>query len=343
MSTAARGKLLLSRYGLYAVIAAILLAAGAGFLAYQAYTAPAPTDTVSEQINVESYSVQSTERAEVTGPNATLYEQGTTLENMPVYFFRESPILELAIETNVPEDVGATVQKRLTLQYEATREGTTFYEETVLIEAGEFTPGDGTATMSGSLNMSQISNRMSELNNLVSAVGSLSVTAQLSVEYESDRYEGELTASTAVTTTGTAYWLAEDLEASTTRSETETTEITLEQDYGDAYLYGGMAVLFLLMGLGAGIVSYRGVDVERIQTELARAEFSEWISTGEIPTKAEKEYVKVESLEDVVDVAIDTNKRVIYDPNLEAYAVIDGDLVYYYTPGPDELREWLDV
>jgi hypothetical protein len=73
-----------------------------------------------------------------------------------------------------------------------------------------------------------------------------------------------------------------------------------------------------------------------------RERYAEWISNGEFPTDTDKRYVTISSLEDLVDIAIDSNKRVIYDETLDAYGVADGDIVYYYGDEGD-IDSWLDM
>jgi len=47
------------------------------------------------------------------------------------------------------------------------------------------------------------------------------------------------------------------------------------------------------------------------------------------------EYVSLDSLQDVVDVAIDTGQRVVYDDRRDVFAVISGEVVYYYSKDGD--------
>lgn len=44
-----------------------------------------------------------------------------------------------------------------------------------------------------------------------------------------------------------------------------------------------------------------------------------------------------------VDIAIDTNKRVIYDTDVEAYSVLDGEVVYYHAAEPQSVTSWLNT
>jgi hypothetical protein len=96
----------------------------------------------------------------------------------------------------------------------------------------------------------------------------------------------------------------------------------------------------------SGVFTYwssRKVDIEELKMQIDRAQFSEWISEGDFPSGQNRQYVYIESLEDLVDVAIDVNKRVIYDPEIETYAVPDGDIVYYHAVDPQAVSSWLDL
>jgi hypothetical protein len=110
-------------------------------------------------------------------------------------------------------------------------------------------------------------------------------------------------------------------------------------------VYGGMGLLGLLAVVGAGAVTYveRDIDVDALETEYFHEEYRGWISEGEFPTGTDKRYISINSLEDLVDIAIDSNKRVIFDPSLDVYAVIDGDLVYYFSKDPFNVDIWLDA
>lgn len=54
------------------------------------------------------------------------------------------------------------------------------------------------------------------------------------------------------------------------------------------------------------------------------------VSAGRAPIDADDRVVEMESLEDLVDVAIDASERVVYDAGAGRYVVIDGDGVYRY-------------
>lgn len=339
MPISAQLRRVVARYG--AVIAVVLALSGVAALAGAGVTyANPPTTTETYVTDEQTFSSGVETSARVTN-NTTLYADNETLENMPVYFFSASPNLTYHIRASVPPDTEATVTKRLTLRLEATRNGEQFWEQrrVLAFEESTVTGGDWT---NATVNMSAIQSLVSEKRSAVGAVGTLSVTHRLNVTYATDRYEGTLTDTTPLVTTGRAFWVDGSLSASRSHTETATRTTTGSPD---VMLVTLLALVGLsLLGAAASVaVRARDYDLEAIEEEIARAQYDEWISSGEIPTKSEKEYIRVDSIEDVVDVAIDSNKRVIYDDDLDVYAVVEGDLVYFYTTDAEGVSDWLDV
>ena len=341
MSAGARGKLLLHRYGLAIGVLCLLLAIGAGFMAFQAYTADPGTETVTQEVDVEEFEFSSHTEADVDGDNITLYEPGERLVDMPVYFHGESPTMDLMLEIDGPE--GAVVDVIVTAEFDATRDDRTFFSSEILLASGQYTIGDEPVETSAEIDVPAIREEITHIQQRTAGVGSLDHTIDVTVDYESDQYDGTMEDSVGISIVEQGYWLLDDPGDDARHSDTITDEIELDRDLGDVTLFGLVGIVLLVIGGVSAAFAVRDIDVEALETELARSEFSEWISSGEIPTRAGKQYVTVDSLEDVVDIAIDSNKRVIYDSNLDAYGVIDGDLVYYYAPGADEIEDWLDL
>lgn len=74
-------------------------------------------------------------------------------------------------------------------------------------------------------------------------------------------------------------------------------------------------------------------DRTRIEHERRRAEFDDWISRGRLPPELrDRPRVAVESLEELVDVAIDSDRRVIEEVSDGSYYVVDDGVVYAHEP-----------
>jgi hypothetical protein len=339
MSTSSQIDLVIGQYGSTLAIGLVILGLVAFGGAAETYANP-PVEEVTRNTNTQSVQTQVEETAVVIN-DTELYEEGQVLRDMPVYFYEASPDLTLRVRTDVPSDQTVTVSQRHVIRVRGIRNGETFYEDERLVAAGKTQVSDGTAWSNTTLNMTEIRSYVSRKQSAVSGVGEFRATLDVNVAYETDRYSGTFNTSAPLVFTGGAYWIDGDLSASRTHSTPET-QRTVESP--DMTTVGGLSALGVGLIAGAAVVFRRSrrLDPRAIETDLARSRYNEWISNGEIPTKSEKEYIRTDSLEDLVDVAIDSNRRVIYDRSLDAYAVVEGDLVYYFMADETALSEWFD-
>lgn len=340
MSTVLRLKRLVASHG--HVIAAALLVVGllafAG--AWAAFTA-IPTEQVTAQVNQQTVATSLDTRAVVTG-NSTLYDQGEVLRNMPVYFFEASPELTLSLNTTVPQGPRVSVTQAVTLEFRATRDGEPFWSENRTLVREQRRTADGLVRTTTTLNLTDVRAAVEQRRSEVSDVGVFHTNLLVRVTYDTGRYSGTFAEETSLVITGRAYWLAEDVTASRTHAETVTRTAPGKRD---PLRYGGLAGLGVLALLGAAGTAlwYQRLDALAIETKLSRSRYEEWISDGEFPTGTNKKYVRINSLEDLVDIAIDSNKRVLYDGDFDIYAVIDSDIIFYFSTDPAGVDSWLDV
>lgn len=134
-----------------------------------------------------------------------------------------------------------------------------------------------------------------------------------------------------------------------THETTRTTEVVIEpspvEAYGSAGLFGLSLVVLVGLLVDRSVLGYVELDEEErelLRVKRDRERFSEWITTGTFP--AEREYdemVLVDDLEGLVDVAIDTNKRVIEDEQLGVSTVLDDNHSYVYVHPDSPARDWL--
>jgi len=74
-------------------------------------------------------------------------------------------------------------------------------------------------------------------------------------------------------------------------------------------------------------------EIEKLKREREYQKFKDEISLGEYPGDSPfKVKIKVNSLRDLIAIAVDGYKRVIYDEEKKIYFVVDGEILYYYTP-----------
>ncbi|MFP4625587.1 MAG: DUF5305 domain-containing protein [Natronomonas sp.] len=116
------------------------------------------------------------------------------------------------------------------------------------------------------------------------------------------------------------------------------------ESYGSIALFAFTLVLLgsALVGRQLGFTDLTPDEREILRIERARDRFSEWITTGTFPSEREYDQtVLVDDLEGLVDVAIDTNKRVIEDEQLGVSTVLDDEYVYVYVRPDSPARDWL--
>ncbi|MGM0590052.1 MAG: DUF5305 domain-containing protein [Halobacteriota archaeon] len=273
--------------------------------------------------------------AVVTG-DSELYEAGTTLENRPVYFVSTSPRLSLALNTTVPD--GTHVTQRLSLVVRLTRDGDSFWTSERTLAADETTTSGENVVSAATLDVSALQERLAELREETSGVGTLEVLVVTDVSYDTGRYSDQLTSASALELTDNAYWVDSPASTSNSHSTEVTSTVTQPPDLTQL----GLWALFGVGCLGGAwlleLEHRRGTDPSQLTHRLHERRCEEWISEGELPVWAGSTPIKMASLQELVDLGIDTNTRVIYDPRREVYAAIQEDLLYYYS----EQGTWTD-
>ena len=342
MSAAARLQLALARYGVVVILILLVAAAGAFFMGYEAYSDP-PEETVTQEFDIEEYAISTDTQAVVDASDASLYEPGQELTNMPAYFYNESPNLTIVTTISTPEDIDVDLSTRTTIEHEAARDEQVFWDHTSLIDESQTSTADGNTTIEATENIPEVAAVHELAQSQVGTVGDVETRFHIEVEYESERYSGSLTTSSELEIGSDAYWLADDLEDSTMESTTDAEIIQQEPPMVQVIFFLALGIVLILTSGAIAGTLVRGIDAEQLRTELARDEYTEWISSGEIPTGGDKEFVSIDSLEDLVDVAIDSNRRVIFDAEIDTYGVVEDDLIYYYSPSGDDVAEWLNI
>lgn len=105
-------------------------------------------------------------------------------------------------------------------------------------------------------------------------------------------------------------------------------------------ILGALASLVVPLLALVGLVSGRRLnwfDVsasarDDAKREKLRSEFKEWVTLGTVTPTDDRTMVAVDSLEGLVDVAIDSDRRVIEDTETGRYVVLDTDSRYQFIP-----------
>jgi hypothetical protein len=249
------------------------------------------------------------------------------------------------------DDAEIHLTQRVWLTYTAEHDDEVFWqdrqplgEQTVRLPEQTATKGSETVTLETKLHVDRVADRLQTIREDAGRVGQLSVTLHSRVEYETERYEGNLSASAPIELTEQAYWFSGDVAAENTHTTPVEVRRVDERRVAMTTLPGlGRVViptLSILLGTG-GLACLLGAGWIRLflrhhpgevvlRERIERERFDEWISHGRVPTDVGERTVDIATLADLVDVAIDAEKRVICDPERELYVVVDGDVVYQY-------------
>jgi hypothetical protein len=336
------------------MIAGTVTLASAGIAAT---TTPATEQVVSET-DPQTFTT-TVETSAIVQETTTLYPTGTRLRNMPLYLLNATPEMEIATETTVPADRSVTVHHQVLLELYATYDGSTFWSEnqTLIDEQSVVTTGAVVSTTT--INTSSIrSGRLSDVSEETGPIATPRAQIHVITEYRSATYDGTMALKMPIEITQWGY----DLITPQTISEKQTTPVVTEAPVprkmisipvpaavagrtkivsNDFYpiqqtvlLRGGIGVVLFMIGFIIWGICRQLPTLDNIKQEYYHELFKEWISSGEITESATSEYVHIDSLRSLVDIAIDSRKRVIYDENQRRYEVIDGNTRYRYVEPP---------
>ena len=325
--------LLLAKHG--RAIAIVLVAIGALAFLASGWAVANPSTSTSPQYADERVSSDVGTSAVVV-QDGTLWNEGQRLENSGVYLFNATPELTVRPETELtnqtagaPVDDG-NVSHELTIRLEASRDGETFWNETETLIDESPSIENGVATSEATIDVERYRDRQREIEREVAGVGNVDVYLEFRAAYDTGTARGVQQTSTTLEVTDDAYWLEESLATSDEHTrQTGTAETTESRNLG---LIAGLSMLGTLALAGGAFVARRSpIDEEAARRTVHEQRYAEWISRGSIPMWIGDYHVSLDTLEDVVDVAIDTNERVVHDTQRGLFAVVNDGVVYYYS------------
>ncbi|GAB7093805.1 hypothetical protein JCM30237_09570 [Halolamina litorea] len=323
------------------VVAAFLLLSvvGAG-VTYGAVIAPG---TVEETRTVDGW-----ESTTEFGHSATVEQQnpvypvGTELENRSAYFSEASPILTGTHHADFDGDEGTVATQTtltLVLRAEDPESGTVYWEQTDRLnrETAELVPGESVRT-DFSVNVTAVRERLSRIESSLSTAGETTVLVRAETLYRgnaANQSANETVTQDLTIRPGSQVYEVDggDAEAA---EHTRTIVVREPVEAGAVETAGGPLLILLgLLGAGACVKADREGILDLTtheQAALERAEFEDWVTIGGVPDDPPGERIRATSLEGLVDLAADTNARIIQDEHLGHYVVFGDEYHYLYEP-----------
>ncbi|MFB6139440.1 MAG: DUF5305 domain-containing protein [Halosimplex sp.] len=347
-STTERARLFVASNGALVVAVCLLLAAVGGVVAYRSFTGP---DTATEQRTVATWTTDGEfHHAAVVRNGTRAFDEGDVLRNRSVYFSSVAPTLNGTYVFRHSGDAEpATVQTDLRLvvrAVEQTQSGSSVLwdvsERVGSNRASDLQPGSELA-VPFAFNVTEQSELAEDVRReLGSARGVVQVrlvaNTTVSTTVAGEQFDRERSTTLVVRPRSDSYVVSTEGPGRRRESVTRSVSVPVEPD--PVRRYGSLAALLVGLG-GLGLVAYldrtgRLEFDEATRTAMAlerdRDDFAEWISTGRLPSAGDERIVTVDSLEDLVDVAIDSDRRVIEDRDSATFAVLDGETRYEFRP-----------
>ena len=342
------------------VVAGLLLLtllAGAG-----TYGAYASTEYETEEVVTASLNESTAfEHSAVVVNDTAIWSEGETVTDRPLYYMRPMPTLDVgygySYDASGVEGGAVTARTEAQLVVRARNDdGETLWRDSRPLASEtsrELGPGE-THRATFPVNVTRVAQRIGEIeSSLGTQVGSVQVLirARTSVEGNVGTHsvDENHTSELPLVVRPPTYRVS---DARTVAAGTPLETETRREPVQPPLLSRVGAPLGLLVGLvalaGVAYASRRDLielsETERQRCELARRrdQFDDWITSGEIPGIDQYQtVVKVSSLSGLVDLAIDTNNRVIEDDN--AFYVLRGreDVAYVYAPPTSSIYDWL--
>lgn len=306
------------------VVAGLLTLSGVGW----AYTHPSTTE-VTERTDVRTVGTELHTSAVVTGESA-LYADGTRLRDEPVYLLPTTPRSRINLTTTTPANASVQVEHHLELVYTVSRGDEAFWRRSRTLLREETTRA-GAVTASERIDAREIRERFERIRDEVGTAGTPRVALRLTVSYEVDGYSDRLALTVPIRFGDGWYEIGTDSAERTHGTPVTRTVTVPPRNRGLSLGAGAAGVLSVLVG-GTVLYRLRGrrhADEERAH-RVHRARYADWISTGELPAELGDRTVRTATLEDLVDVAIDTGNRVVHDPNKGLYVVFTETATYRY-------------
>ena len=358
-STVRARKILSDNFSAVLLVLLILACLGA-VVSYQTHIDPGTeTERIEESSwsSTAEYSHQALVRTETT-----VFSRGTVLQDRTAYLRSVAPILngtfQYSYQATDGGELTAEIDQTLVLRAAGDDGEVEFWRDEIDLgsETVEQVAPSEQVRVPFSVNVTEMSLRIEAIEEqLGGSAGNTEILVETTMTLSGQR-NGLSVAETenyqvGINNQNTVYRVEGD--TAVTDSGQQFRDETVPATYGPlrtavAPLLLGLSLVGLL-GLAVGRTQHLFEVSDREREWLAYRsdanEFSEWLSTGTIPeTALSRTTITVETLADLVDIAIDSNRRVVRDDSRDLCAVLLEETVYTFEPpDPPEVDEPLQL
>ncbi|WP_058993188.1 DUF5305 domain-containing protein [Haloarcula sp. CBA1127] len=335
------------------LICLIAIAAVGGYLTYTGHVASG-TDTTTRQVSSWQSSGSFSHNATVRN-GTSAFPEGEVLEDQPVYLQKVAPVLDGAFTYtySASNESDLTASADVFVQYrsvESTQNGELVYWEVKrpLTQGTVQSLAVGERlTVPFSLNVSRAAEtvrRIDSEHGQTSGRLEMAVVSQVALSGPRNGQPVDTTRTYRLPIIPSQSSYRVENTGPVTNSGDRTVEAQVEKAYGPIWTLGGPVLLLGSFSAAAALVYGRTTnyltltDAERrwLAYKSTREEFDEWITVGRAdPVDDDVWTTTVDSLVGLVDVAIDTDERIIESDTDSDFIVYTGDRLFRYEPPPE--------
>ncbi|MDZ7731292.1 MAG: DUF5305 domain-containing protein [Natrialbaceae archaeon] len=335
-----RARMRIDRHRLGLIIVVLVLVGVGGLMTYTAY-GTAQSATESQVIDQWETSGTIEHSATVTN-ETTLYPNGSTLENQPVYFTAIAPVLDLEVGGTYLADRARDVTVTLTVDLvsRSVEDETTYWADrsTIATKTTDSVQPGKHVSVNASIPIAATMDRIDTIEEELEAQPGetqiyLAIDWRISGIIEGYRQERRIQDRLVIHTEEGTYRIDESLQLDRTVPIEE--EVSVTGATGPWRRYGGPGLLVVgFLGV-VGLARAKSLTDEEesfLQYRVDRARYDEVIVPASLPRSADRSTATVSTLGDLARLAIDLDSVVVYDPDSETYQMVTDDLRYVFDP-----------
>jgi hypothetical protein len=284
-------------------------------------------------VELDTESVSSSVQYSSTAQLGTaVFSSGDELVASPIYIQEVHPNLEVSQQIDVDRETDYETEVRV--EYTGTKDGFEFWSRTDTIATFNSTTTDE-ASHSSDINMDSVRENALNIRDTFRNRGTIEVQVITVTDYENSEYSATTRVTNDIVFSDDTYSVLPPQDTSSKARQVETIKTVEDDIYLTIYRVGGvLAVLSTLF-----LVAWRISDRNRILNDYLLEKYEEWISPIDgIEIGDIENVVEVTTADEMINVAADHGKRVLWDSETKNFIIIDGQLMVVYGVEEDMLK-----
>lgn len=291
------------------------------------------SDQQKTDVSLNTESVSSSVQYSSTAQSGTdVFSSGDRLVASPIYIQEVHPNLEVSQQIDVDRETDYETEVRV--EYEGTQDGYEFWNRTDTIGTFNSTTTDE-ASHSLDVNMDSVRENSFNIRDSFRNRGTIEVQLITVTDYETSEYSTTTRVTSDIVFSEDTYSILPPQDTASSARQVETVTTVQDNIYLTIYRAGGaltvLSILFLVM--------WRISDKNRILNDYILESYEEWISPIDgIEIGSVDNVVEVSSPDEMINIAADHGRRVLWDSDTKNLIIIDGELLVVYGFEEDMLK-----